>query len=70
MSSESRKIRSGPDDQKHQTNKKECRKNHDSVDHFSLRNQVHELAGYQEALSAGDEQGHTDINGMMAKRNI
>ena len=31
---------------------------------------MHEIAGNQESLAAGDEQGHADVDGPMAKRNI
>src|SRR5436190_591648 len=70
VSGEWRKIRNGPDGQEHQSNKKECGKNHNAINHFTLRNQVHKITRHKERLSASNQQGHADINGTMTKGNI
>src|SRR5689334_14006520 len=42
-----RKITHGPEGQRHQAGEKERSEAEDSVDHFSLGNQVHEIPGHK-----------------------
>src|SRR5437016_12873917 len=65
-----RKISEGPDRQKHQPDKEKRGEHQDAIDHLPLRNQVHEITGYQESLAAGNEQRHADIDRPIAKGNI
>src|SRR5215471_18961441 len=63
-------ISERPDGQKHQSNEKKCRESKNAVDHFPLRDQVHEIAGDQKSFSARNEQRHANVNGAVAERNV
>src|SRR5712664_3785980 len=47
-----------PNDQIHEAGKKEGSRQQNGVNGFSLRHQVHEIAGHEEGLDAGDEERH------------
>ena len=67
---ERRKIGKAPHRQKHQPNEEKGGESHDPVDHFAFGNKVHEIAGDQEGLAAGNDQRDADIDGPVAKGNV
>ena len=65
-----REIRIRPQGQKHQADEEKGGKSHDTVNHFPFGNEVHEIAGDQESLGAGDEQSDADVQRGMPEGNI
>jgi len=65
-----REIAKGPNRQEHQADKEKRGKNKNTINHFALGNQVHEIPGDQKALAAGDEERHTDVDRAMPERNV
>ena len=67
---EQREISEGPNREEHQADKEKRGKNQDAIDHFALRNQVHEVTGHQKAFAAGDEERHADVDRAMPEGNV
>src|ERR1039457_3457978 len=55
--------------QDHQPCKEKHCKRHDQIDHFPLRNQMHEIGDHQECLDAGDYERNDDVP-MMSQVNV
>jgi len=53
--------------QKHQADEKEHGKAHHVIDHFALGNQVHEIAGHQKRLHAGNQQRDGNVDSRLPK---
>src|SRR5437868_8859039 len=56
-----RKISEAPQRQPHEADEEKRRKRHNTMDHFSLGNEMHEIAGHKERFSAGNHQGQNDV---------
>ena len=69
-SGERRKISEGPDGEEHQPNEEKGCERKDSIDHFPLGDQVHEITGDQKGFAAGDEKGDADVYGAVAEGNV
>src|ERR1039457_7664828 len=59
--------RRGPDGQTHQAREEQRGEAHDTENHFSLGNEMHEVSRHQEGLHAGNRQRHRDVNFPAAK---
>jgi len=63
-------IRQRPEREEHQPDEEHKRKGQDSVNHFTLGDQMHEIPGYQKCFAASDKKSNADVEHMVAERDV
>ena len=66
----SRKIGKRPHGEEHEPDEKESSEGQNAINHFSLGNQVHEIAGHQRRFTDGDNECDGNVDFAVAKRDV